>query len=107
MAEIDEAACSQLYNTTSQAFQKLKTGKIAVKAINHLGDEVLKVFEVKRGAWQGAGTVSGPLGLAKRPASRSAGEVAGCEGTLSRFKFTTDCAQRSPTTGEAKRFGAT
>jgi adenine-specific DNA-methyltransferase len=45
--EIDEAAWSSLYQTTSQPFAKPATGKIAVKVINHYGDEVLKVFEVK------------------------------------------------------------
>lgn len=46
-AEIDEAAWSALYTTKSRAFDSPKTGKIAVKVINHYGDEVLKVFEVK------------------------------------------------------------
>jgi len=45
-AEIDEAAWSSLYSTKSRAFDKPKTGKIAVKVINHYGDEVLKVFEI-------------------------------------------------------------
>ncbi|MFA7236205.1 MAG: site-specific DNA-methyltransferase [Phycisphaeraceae bacterium] len=45
-AEIDEAAWSSLYSTVSRAFDKPETGKIAVKVINHYGDEVLKVFEV-------------------------------------------------------------
>ncbi|HKQ49693.1 MAG TPA: site-specific DNA-methyltransferase [Phycisphaerae bacterium] len=45
-AEIDEAAWSSLYSTTSRPFAKPQTGKIAVKVINHYGDEVLKVFEV-------------------------------------------------------------
>ncbi len=45
-AEIDEAAWSALYRTVSQPFSKPETGKIAVKVINHYGDEVLKVFEV-------------------------------------------------------------
>ncbi len=45
-AEIDEAAWSALYSTTSYPFEKPKSGKIAVKVINHYGDEVLKVFEV-------------------------------------------------------------
>jgi SAM-dependent methyltransferase len=45
-AEIDEAAWSALYSTTSRSFDPPKTGKIAVKVINHYGDEVLKVFEV-------------------------------------------------------------
>ncbi len=45
-AEIDEAAWASLYSTKSRAFDPPKTGKIAVKVINHYGDEVLKVFEV-------------------------------------------------------------
>jgi adenine-specific DNA-methyltransferase len=45
-AEIDEAAWSSLYRTASRPFEKPATGKIAVKVINHYGDEVLKVFEV-------------------------------------------------------------
>jgi adenine-specific DNA-methyltransferase len=45
-AEIDEAAWSALYQTTSYPFEKPSTGKIAVKVINHYGDEVLKVYEI-------------------------------------------------------------
>jgi adenine-specific DNA-methyltransferase len=45
-AEVDEAAWSSLYSTTSRPFDHPKTGKIAVKVINHYGDEVLKVFVV-------------------------------------------------------------
>ena len=45
-AEIDESAWAALYSTTSYPFEKPKTGKIAVKVINHYGDEVLKVYEV-------------------------------------------------------------
>ena len=45
-ADIDEAAWSSLYRTISQPFAKPESGKIAVKVINHYGDEVLKVFEV-------------------------------------------------------------
>jgi adenine-specific DNA-methyltransferase len=45
-ADIDEAAWSSLYSTVSRPFDKPCTGKIAVKVINHYGDEVLKVFEV-------------------------------------------------------------
>lgn len=45
-AEIDEAAWSALYSTTSRPFPKPETGKIAVKVINHYGDEVLKVYGV-------------------------------------------------------------
>jgi len=46
-AEIDEAAWSQLYSTKSRPFPKPETGKIAIKVINHYGDEVLKVYEVR------------------------------------------------------------
>lgn len=44
-AEIDEAAWSMLYSTKSRPFDPPETGKIAVKIINHYGDEVLKVYE--------------------------------------------------------------
>jgi adenine-specific DNA-methyltransferase len=47
-AEIDEAAWSALYSTVSRPFDPPKTGKIAVKVINHYGDEVLKVYPVAR-----------------------------------------------------------
>ncbi len=43
-AEINEAAWSTLYSTVSRPFDAPSTGKIAVKVINHYGDEVLKVF---------------------------------------------------------------
>ena len=45
-AEIDEGAWSSLYSTVSRPFPKPASGKIAVKVINHYGDEVLKVFAV-------------------------------------------------------------
>ena len=45
-AEIDEAAWSSLNSDTSRPFPKPKSGRIAVKVINHLGDEVMKVFGV-------------------------------------------------------------
>lgn len=45
-AEIDESAWSTIYSTKSRPFPKPKTGKIAVKVINHYGDEVLKVYDV-------------------------------------------------------------
>ena len=45
-AEIDEGAWSSLYSTVSRPFPKPASGKIAVKVINHYGDEVLKVFSV-------------------------------------------------------------
>lgn len=43
-AEIDEEAWSTLHSDTSRPFNKPKSGRIAVKVINHLGDEVMKVF---------------------------------------------------------------
>ncbi|MEI7557148.1 site-specific DNA-methyltransferase [Candidatus Chlorohelix sp.] len=45
-AEVDEAAWSSLYSTTSRPFERPASGKIAVKVINHYGDEVLKVYRV-------------------------------------------------------------
>jgi adenine-specific DNA-methyltransferase len=45
-ADIDEAAWSALYTTESGPFPSPETGKIAVKVINHYGDEVMKVFAV-------------------------------------------------------------
>ena len=45
-AEIDETAWASLYGDTSRPFAKPSTGRIAVKVINHLGDEVMKVFSV-------------------------------------------------------------
>jgi adenine-specific DNA-methyltransferase len=45
-AEIDEEAWSTLNSDTSRPFAKPKSGRIAVKVINHLGDEVMKVFRV-------------------------------------------------------------
>lgn len=45
-AEIDESAWSALYSTQSYPFEKPSSGKIAVKVINHYGDEVLKVYEI-------------------------------------------------------------
>jgi len=46
-AEIDESAWSTLYSTKSRPFPMPSKGKIAIKVINHYGDEVLKVYEVK------------------------------------------------------------
>ena len=45
-AEIDEAQWASLYSTKSYPFEPPATGKIAVKVINHYGDEVLKVYRV-------------------------------------------------------------
>jgi len=48
-AEINEDAWATLHSDTSRPFDKPKTGRIAVKVINHLGDEVMKVFRVNGG----------------------------------------------------------
>ncbi len=45
-AEIDEAQWASLYSTKSYPFDPPASGKIAVKVINHYGDEVLKVYKV-------------------------------------------------------------
>ncbi|WP_375461446.1 site-specific DNA-methyltransferase [uncultured Enterovirga sp.] len=45
-AEIDEAAWATLYRDTSRPFPRPSTSRIAVKVINHFGDEVMKVFGV-------------------------------------------------------------
>jgi adenine-specific DNA-methyltransferase len=45
-ADIDEAAWASLYSTRSRQFDPPSTGKIAVKVINHYGDEVLQVYDV-------------------------------------------------------------
>ncbi len=46
-AEIDHEAWESLYSDISHPFSKPKTGRVAVKVINHLGDEVMKVFRIK------------------------------------------------------------
>jgi adenine-specific DNA-methyltransferase len=45
-AEINEEAWATLNRDTSRPFDRPKSGRIAVKVINHLGDEVMKVFRV-------------------------------------------------------------
>jgi adenine-specific DNA-methyltransferase len=45
-AEINEEAWATLHSDTSRTFDKPKSGRIAVKVINHLGDEVMKLFKV-------------------------------------------------------------
>ena len=46
-AEIDPEAWATLNSDTSRPFEKPTNGRIGVKVINHLGDEVMKVFSVK------------------------------------------------------------
>ena len=45
-AEIDEEAWATLYRDVSRPFRRPQSGRIAVKVINHFGDEVMKVFTV-------------------------------------------------------------
>ena len=45
-AEINADAWETLNSDTSRPFEKPKSGRIAVKVINHLGDEVMIVFRV-------------------------------------------------------------
>ena len=45
-AEIDEDAWATLYSDTSRPFERPESRRIAVKVINHFGDEVMKVFGV-------------------------------------------------------------
>jgi adenine-specific DNA-methyltransferase len=45
-AEIDEEAWATLYRDVSRPFARPTGGRIAVKVINHFGDEVMKVFGV-------------------------------------------------------------
>ncbi|MEQ9455142.1 MAG: site-specific DNA-methyltransferase, partial [Phycisphaeraceae bacterium] len=46
-AEINAEAWDSLNSDTSRPFKKPASGRIAVKVINHLGDEVMKVFRVE------------------------------------------------------------
>ena len=45
-ADIDEGTWETLYSTESRPFAKPETGKIAIKMINHYGDEVMQVYNV-------------------------------------------------------------
>jgi adenine-specific DNA-methyltransferase len=45
-AEIEESLWASLNSDTSRPFPKPESGRIAVKVINHLGDEVMKVYKV-------------------------------------------------------------
>jgi adenine-specific DNA-methyltransferase len=46
-AEIDREAWDSLHSTVSRPFDRPKSGRIAVKVINHLGDEVMKVYRAE------------------------------------------------------------
>ena len=45
-AEIDEEAWATLVSDTSRPFPKPESGRVAVKVINHLGDEAMKVLTI-------------------------------------------------------------
>ena len=45
-ADIDEGAWATLYSDTSRPFERPAGGRIAIKVINHFGDEVMKIFRV-------------------------------------------------------------
>ncbi len=45
-ADIDEASWASLNSTVSRPFTRPSSGRIAVKVINHYGDEILKVYAV-------------------------------------------------------------
>lgn len=45
--KINTKAWEKLHSDTSRAFPKPETSRIAVKVINHLGDEVMRVLKVK------------------------------------------------------------
>ncbi|MCL1875855.1 MAG: site-specific DNA-methyltransferase [Synergistaceae bacterium] len=45
-SEIDRLSWESLHSAVSRPFDKPKSGRIAVKVINHLGDEVMKVYMV-------------------------------------------------------------
>ncbi|TFL16709.1 site-specific DNA-methyltransferase [Jannaschia formosa] len=45
-ADVDQDAWDSLKRTTSRQFPKPRGGRIAVKVVNHLGDEVMKVLRI-------------------------------------------------------------
>jgi adenine-specific DNA-methyltransferase len=45
-AEISEDAWATLHSDTSRPFDKPQSGRIAVKVINNLGDEVMKIYKI-------------------------------------------------------------
>lgn len=46
-AEINKDVWESLHSDLSRPFDKPESGRIAVKVINHLGDEVLKIFRIQ------------------------------------------------------------
>jgi hypothetical protein len=52
-ADISDEAWATVNSNVSRPFPRPKSGKIAVKVINHYGDEVMKVLKVEKGSGQG------------------------------------------------------
>ena len=46
-ADISDEAWATVNSTVSRPFPKPSTGKVAIKVINHYGDEVMKVFGIR------------------------------------------------------------
>jgi len=46
--EVSEEAWAKVYSTVSLPFPEPKSGRFAVKVINHFGDEVLKVYDLRK-----------------------------------------------------------
>jgi hypothetical protein len=69
---IDEETWATLSSDTSRPFDKPGSGRIAVKVINHLGDEVMKVFGWGEGPWSYA---LRPAGLGQNAPTLSVGEA--------------------------------
>ena len=44
--QIDDNAWASLYRTESRPFPAPTSGQIAIKVINHFGDEIMKVYDV-------------------------------------------------------------
>jgi len=45
-ADISDEAWATVNSTVSRPFPRPKSGKIAIKVINHYGDEVMKVYDL-------------------------------------------------------------
>jgi adenine-specific DNA-methyltransferase len=66
-AEVREDAWEQIYTTTSRPFDPPVRGKIAVKVINHYGDEVLKVYDLAKAMEQTYPAAAETLKAAEKP----------------------------------------
>lgn len=66
-AEVREDAWEQIYSTTSRPFDPPARGKVAVKVINHYGDEVLKVYDLAKAMERGYPAAGETLKAAEKP----------------------------------------